>query len=128
MSIERTKEMIKVMQAYCEGKPIEVTNAGWSDWEIMDKDPPSWSWHHLDYRIAVTKPVVPWDALADWVNFVARDEDGDFYGFETRPKLETISWSTRTLDHNIYDLDAVKIDPGTCDWRESLVERPKGDK
>ena len=48
-----TKEKIKVMQAYAEGKPIQVREIGDADWE--DTNCPIWNWHLLEYRIKPNK-------------------------------------------------------------------------
>ena len=45
-----TKEMIKVMQAYVDGKRIEAGNREKNFWR--DCPDPSWNWNAFDYRIA----------------------------------------------------------------------------
>jgi hypothetical protein len=45
-----TKEMIEVMQAFEDGKKIEVRERGKNEW--MPADQPSWNWRHMEYRIA----------------------------------------------------------------------------
>lgn len=44
-----TEEMIAVLQAYKEGKTIEFTIKGHSNWEITDR--PLWNFECLEYRI-----------------------------------------------------------------------------
>ena len=44
-----TKEMIKVMQAYVDGKRIEAGNREINFWR--DCPDPSWNWNAFDYRI-----------------------------------------------------------------------------
>lgn len=64
ISKERTQEMIKVMQAYVDGKRIEaikigdhrVANEHWSD----VTDSVSWSWQSLDYRVKKTPGLIPY--------------------------------------------------------------------
>lgn len=44
--------MISVMQAYADGKKIQILglhNEGWIDWVL--KDAPTWDWNHCDYRV-----------------------------------------------------------------------------
>ena len=87
---------------------------------------PDWSLH-VHYRAKpqpLTKPQVPWEHMADWVQYVARDENGQIWAFDTVPTLGRRTWKYREGDTE--DLKALKIDPGTCDWRDSLVKRPEG--
>lgn len=46
-----TKEKIKVMQAWVDGKNVQFNSANM--WEDMDRNAgePSWSWEYKDYRI-----------------------------------------------------------------------------
>jgi len=77
------------------------------------------------YRLApvpLTKPDPPWHVLADWVQWVARDSYGSCSGFEMEPNASNVWW-TSLGKYRL--LDALKIDPGTCDWKDSLVQRPE---
>ena len=49
MNIEETKKAIEVMQAYVDGKKIEVSEK--SQEEYFPAVLPSWDWWHLTYRI-----------------------------------------------------------------------------
>ena len=99
--------------------PIECF-AGYSWNKIL----PDWI-VDVTYRAApkpLTKPDVPWDMLADWVKYVARDDDGTFWGYEAEPNAKQDRW-----DYSAGKADragCLKIDPGTCDWKDSLVTRP----
>ena len=53
MNIEETKEAIKVMQAYVDGKQIEAQKC--NTW--LPVDALSWNWNKYNYRIAEPKPV-----------------------------------------------------------------------
>jgi hypothetical protein len=66
-----------------------------------------------------TKPQVPWDAMSDDIQWVARDEDGEFAGYMEKPIAGPDYWAGNGLN-----ISTVKINPGTCDWRDSLVQRP----
>lgn len=63
--MKTTKEKIKVMQAFEDGKEVEYINKGFkgSRWLAVHKDP-LWNWHTHDYR---TKEL-DWDKIA-WVLF-----------------------------------------------------------
>lgn len=58
------QEKIEVMQAFADGKDIEVyISMNGDTW--VPRDQPLWNWKHCDYRIAEKKPVlVPhWPAI-----------------------------------------------------------------
>ncbi len=56
---ETTKEMIAVMQAYCDGKEIEYSiNTGMSWKEVKN---PSWNWASADYRVKEEPKYQPFD-------------------------------------------------------------------
>ena len=50
-TVEETKKMIKVMQAFINGSKIEFRYdiAGNEDWQTDDS--PAWNWRRFDYRI-----------------------------------------------------------------------------
>lgn len=53
--MKTTEEMIAVMQAYVDGKEIELFNS--KTWEhIID---PAWNWRNNDYRVKETPEYVP---------------------------------------------------------------------
>jgi hypothetical protein len=53
MTIEETKEAIKVMQAFVDGKKIEITNNSTepNTWTDFYDDSPTWNWYVFSYRI-----------------------------------------------------------------------------
>ena len=113
---EGTQEALKAhggpYECYCtEGYWLEVP----SSWELS-----------TTYRVKpqpLTEPSPPWEHLADWVQYVARDEEGRPWGYGVSPALDSYMWlakSGRTVM-----LEGVKFDPGTCDWKDSLVKRPE---
>jgi len=56
-----TQEKIKIMQAFVDGKVIQVTARG-GDWVDMSQlDNPGWNWHGCTYRIKPESKVI-------WVN------------------------------------------------------------
>ena len=50
MTIEQTKDAIRVMQAYVDGKNIESSLIESCDWTLCKI--PIWDWYKLKYRIA----------------------------------------------------------------------------
>ena len=56
MTKEQTKEAIRVMQAFVDGKEVEVREEDeWRQTFI-----PLWQWHTNDYRIKPTATLRPW--------------------------------------------------------------------
>lgn len=77
------------------------------------------------YRIPESgRPVIPWDHVAPrWVAW-ARDADGNGYFYRARPIVGWNVWAAPAHTPALHDATVAGIDPGTCDWRESLVMRP----
>lgn len=49
MTREETKELIAVMQAYVDGKKIEIFDESADEW--IDLEYPVWNWYNNVYRI-----------------------------------------------------------------------------
>jgi hypothetical protein len=58
MNIEQTKEAIRVMQAFVDGKEIQIIYAG--VWRLAST--PRWGWDDTEYRIKPTATLRPWTA------------------------------------------------------------------
>jgi hypothetical protein len=58
MTREQTIECIKVMQAFVDGKEVEVQLPA-GNWETMA---PNWNWRDTVYRIKPTPVLRPWTA------------------------------------------------------------------
>ena len=58
MTREQTIEAIRIMQAYVDGKEVEVRYAG--KWQTTNI--PSWAWTDTFYRIKPTATLRPWTA------------------------------------------------------------------
>jgi len=65
---------------------------------------------------------IPWEYIkGDWV---ARDKDGSWYSFETRPRIFELQ---QVWDYGIkWCLCGVKMPAGPDDWREAIAQRPEG--
>lgn len=67
MTREQTIEAIRIMQAYVDGKEVEVRYAG--KWQTTNI--PSWAWTDTFYRIKPTATLRPWTAdevpLGAWI-------------------------------------------------------------
>ena len=59
MNIEQTKEAIRIMQAYVDGKELQVLDPV-GKWESVNS--PRWDWDGTQYRIKPTPTFRPWTA------------------------------------------------------------------
>ena len=57
--MKTTKEMIAVMQAYEDGKEIELVPNCYTDKIWKDTSNPTWDWHQFDYRVKQAPEYVP---------------------------------------------------------------------
>jgi len=70
MTREQTKEAIRIMQAYVDGKEVqyEVPNKEW-----ITTDQPAWNFISYNYRIKPTPVLRPWTAdevpLGAWIRY-----------------------------------------------------------
>ena len=60
MNIEETKEAIRVMQAFVDGKEVECWHRGLEGWDTTSN--PSWNWRDCIFRIKPTATLRPWTA------------------------------------------------------------------
>lgn len=63
---------------------------------------------------------IPWEALKPEVRWVARDDDGEWWGFESKPEALPGYWSCGLCAI----LEIVAMPTGPTDWREAIAERP----
>ena len=75
MNIEQTIEAIRIMQAFVDGKEVQLrVDDGWKGTFI-----PLWQWHTEDYRIKPTATLRPWTAdevpLGAWMRSKRKPED-----------------------------------------------------
>jgi hypothetical protein len=74
MNIEQTKEAIKVMQAFVDGKEVQSMYDGkWASVTV-----PRWNWDDTQYRIKPTPVLRPWTAdevpLGAWMRDVSKQD------------------------------------------------------
>ena len=127
MTRDEAKRLAPIIAAYGEGNDIQQGRKSWRDgerWFDADIDDVFMD-PHLEYRIAVKKLSFDgWEYLADWVNYLAMDKGGHWYAYSSTPYCQKYcgrwvsAWSERMAD-------ILKIDPGDCDWTESLISRPR---
>jgi hypothetical protein len=75
-----------------------------------------------------TQDVIAWERLPVWVEWVARDADGETRAWQAEPGLEYYEhWqSTAGIYRRIDDFPGIVVQIGTVDWRESKQRRPRG--
>ena len=71
---------------------------------------------------AITKPSIDWSHVSPEYNYLAQDENGQGYLCGKNPHRMNTAWCmetpyTRATTFTSYE-------PGTCDWKDSLVKRP----
>ena len=71
---------------------------------------------------AVTKPTIDWSHVSPEYNYLAQDENGDGYLCGKNPHRKNTAWTMESP--YIRATTFTSYEPGTCDWKDSLVERP----
>ena len=77
----------------------------------------------IEITKAVTKPSIDWSHINENFKWLAMDADGKFHIYTDKPLQGERQWTT-----NLPCTPAINFasfTPGTCDWTDSLVERPK---
>lgn len=119
---KRTAEMIAVMQAYVDGKAIEVSHGG-GPFRVFNGDP-CWTWSSYEYRIATIPDSINWDHVAPEWQWMARDNFDDVWLFMKEPSAcDSGRWETR--GGSVLCVPFASYARGTVDWRQSLVRRPE---
>jgi len=119
---QEAKRRAEVMLAFADGSPIEWRIAdGGFEWH--EGDTPIWNWSEFDYRVN-PNPVVNWDAMPAWANWVAKDADGAWMWHVIRPIQSEDMWASPSIDGFIPTEYAPKY-AGTKPWHELIIERPK---
>ena len=119
-----TREMIAVMQAYADGKKIQIADKGSKDWADYGTGEPVWDWDAFDYRIKPEeKPVRMTNRqLAEWL---ARG----FGSWKTRRSPTVyMDISYPIFEENTPVSDSFHIRPwGSDEWIEPTVDIYKRD-
>jgi hypothetical protein len=75
MNIEETKECIRIMQAFVDGKDLEGLGPD-GKWQLVRF--PRWGWDDTQYRIKPTPTFRPWTAdevpLGAWMRDVSKQD------------------------------------------------------
>ena len=121
-------EKIAVMQAALEGKPIEAISL-FNEMDIWEepRGELTFNWMDLDYRVKevqLTKPFINWEHVHPDFKWMATDEDNHTYLYTVCPYLDENIWDFLGGQCVGADYFASFV-PGTCNWDNSLVERPE---
>ena len=117
MNIEQTKEAIRVMQAFVDGKEVECQYHGS---ETLSNAPnPSWNWFDCTYRIKPTATLRPWTAdevpLGAWMRFKKVIDDRSI-----------LAWTSNQADRDMWlDEREHSIDGGKTWLPCGVVEEAK---
>lgn len=120
-----TKEKMEVMQAFLDGREIEMAKYGVA-WEPVPVNP-SWNWRDFSYRVKPEKPSINWEHVADEYNFLSVDRMGSAYLYEKCPVIDDYDigvWSTISGGFSTAVTHKSLFLPEGLDWEDSLVERP----
>ena len=64
---------------------------------------------------------IDWKALPQWANWVAMDESGELWAYQSRPVLGSSKWLKKDINHHAMFFRRTGI---SDDWKESLQKRP----
>lgn len=125
--IQKTRDMIAVMQAYVDGSEIEARERPYDEFVLLPRTECCfhvWNWDAYDYRVAVTKDSIEWSHVSPDMKFMARDKDGDCFLFKAEPELRDDWWSNRNGSCSLAEHFS-SYRRGNVDWKDSLVRRPE---
>ena len=115
MTREQTIEAIRIMQAYVDGKEVEVRYAG--KWQTTNI--PSWAWTDTFYRIKPTATLRPWTAdevpLGAWIRYKRALHDRSI-----------LAWTSNQADRDIWLDEREHSTDGGVTWKPcGVVEEAK---
>ena len=83
---------------------------------------PSWL-PEVRYRKVLEKPSIDWDQVHPDFKYLCTDKDGTSYLFKYKPTgFSTDVWKGATTYERAMAFASLK--KGSCDWKDSLIERP----
>ena len=78
--------------------------------------------HPVEVVKSITKPSIDWNHVSEDFQYLAMDSGGLHHLFAEKPEPTNVEWLTHAL--YIYAGHFASLIHGTCNWRDSLVERP----
>ena len=73
---------------------------------------------------SAAKPSINWEHVSSEFNYLAEDADGGVFLCEDKPFTATETWTVGNGELAEAHMLA-SYSRGTCDWKDSLIERPK---
>lgn len=120
------EEQHALFDAYLDGKEIEVITDADTMWRVITI--PCWSLVST-YRIKpvpLTKPSIDWSAISKECKYLARSKSGYGYLFKHRPHIMyNVGWAGQISSPIAAEVFTSYV-AGTCDWQDSLIQRPEG--
>jgi hypothetical protein len=102
------------------GGEFTFKGPGGSLWQKTQN--PSWCDAYIYRTVPLpekTQDVIAWEKLPDWVEWVARVQNGCVWAYAVHP------WSSVGDFRRIDDFPGI-VQIGTCDWKDSKQRRPRG--
>ena len=106
------------------GEGRERTYSADGKYRVEDENPTLYP-YPVEIVKKVTKPSINWEHVRDESKFLAQDANGNAWLYWEKPRLSEDHWVT-TRGECAEAHSYASFSPGTCDWKDSLVERPKG--
>lgn len=110
-------EKLALFEDWLDGVPIEMFIGTY--WAVVRQ--PLWA-DDGQYRVQPSRPSIDWSAVDSQYQWLATDSDGKCYLYEKCPTAECGAW-VRGGDVCVTK-GFSSLQPGACNWTESLVERP----
>ena len=75
----------------------------------------------------VTKPSINWKHVQSRFRWIAQDAEGGCWLYEDKPVEDEDEGEWKCSSGDCTSAEGlISLIPGTCDWEDSLVERPEG--
>ena len=79
----------------------------------------------IEITKAITKPSIDWTQIKDEYKWLAVDVNECAYVYENEPNIDgSTFWCSSSATYFLVN-GLVSYSRGTCDWKDSLIERPK---
>ena len=108
-----------VLNAWLNGADIEYKKT--DCWDTTNN--PRWR-SDIEYRIKETPDTIDWSHVHPDYNWMARGPNGATFFSEIQPALEAVNWVVH-INGSTSAKGVASYKRGTCDWKDSLVERQK---
>jgi hypothetical protein len=74
------------------------------------------------------KPSINWEHVSNEFSYLAEDSDGAAYLYENKPYTDQDAWGVSDSFGEVAEASMfASYVKGTCDWKDSLIQRPDGD-